>query len=146
MNDMTQIQTDIKVVMLPGRSPGKANLLRMADVEDDLRQRAAKTNDWVFQAYKAEAVTESDNFTANGQVALAACDPFGVAVIWVSVANVLSVSGRGCAEACIYGAGDLFDRRIRRKERINAAIDVIKAAHRRAFSPLEQLGAALDDE
>lgn len=147
MNDMSA-NKNTKIVRKPAadtfgaKNPIDAALL--GRLEHDVRRDAFMSGGWGYRVDRATAYSYESKYEASGQVALAVCNPNGLVVIWIGAANLEGVAGRGCAEACVPGSGDLFDRRVKNKDRKDAAMALLKETHGRQFTALEQLASAAE--
>lgn len=103
---------------------------------------AVSCKDWVAATTCYQLTHTAPDSIEIGECALAVSDPDGNVVVWISTANVANVSDAKIARSCIYGAADLFDRRIKNAQRIAAAWSILHKEFGKVISPLELLAAA----
>lgn len=94
------------------------------------KERALEKGDWVALVDHGGGVANSYNYPAETECVLALSDPLGNVVCWVGRAPANKVTDRGAAKACVRGAGDLFDDRIKNEERLGRAFEALKRRHR----------------
>lgn len=98
------------------------------------------------------SVCNSYGWRAATEAALAVRDPAGRVTVWMARLPANKVTLCGSAEACIMGAGALFDNRVTSAAKRKAAWTAIKAAWIRAtgtpehLDALARLGGDLEDE
>jgi len=104
--------------------------------------KAQKTNDWTVELDKNTDVPWGHGVTT--ECALALSDPHGLTVVWVGRCNATLDTSRGMAEACVEGSGAIWDRRIKKQTKIDAAWALLKERHEKSFTPIEKLAAAAE--
>lgn len=124
-------------------SLGKPRLRERRIDEQAFAGRVAKEaragNEWSISVINGGSVCNSYGYPASTECALAVSDPNGLAVCWLGRAPANKVTDRGAAEACLSGSGDIFDGRVTRQARIDAAYVFLKTEHARHYPPLTQL-------
>ena len=126
--------------------PFEGRRLRVRRVDENwlaerVAERATEIDDWVFEVEHGGAVANCYGFPAETECALAVSDPFGVVVLWTARAPANKVTERGAAEACVSGAGDLFDKRVG-SERKSLARDLLVQRHRFLVPAMEVIALA----
>jgi len=96
-----------------------------------VRGRALEEDRWIADVIHGGSVANAYGYSAETECVLAISDPNGIVVYWTGRASANKVTYRGAAEACVPGAGDLFDERIKSSERKELARKVLQDAHRR---------------
>lgn len=129
----------------PDFSRDPPNKLDIDYIINDSRSRAAKHGGWMYDVCVAEAKNYETAFFAEGEFALVITDPQGFTSVFLSSTNVHAPSPATLADLCVPGARDLWDRRIKKQERKDAATIALRDAHNNQFSALERLGAVADD-
>lgn len=114
-------------------------------VGEAARKRSLEKRVWCVELDHGGSVANKYGYPASTECALALSDPNGLTVVWLSRAPANKITMRGAAEACVIGAGPLWDLRVRSKEKIDTAWEVLKRCHSRHWSALEQLGAVAED-
>ncbi len=105
-------------------------------------RRALKQDDWVVDVTTGGGVCNSYGYPAETECVLAVGDPMGVVVYWTSRAPANKVTLRGAAEACLVGAGDLFDKRVKSASAKEITLDFLKRSHRQIIPAMVVIAAS----
>lgn len=93
-------------------------------------ERALAADDWVVDVDHGGGVANAYGYPAETECVLAVSDPFGIVVVWTNRVRANKVTYRGAAEACVSGAGDVFDLRVKSPERKQDALKTMIDRHR----------------
>ena len=110
----------------------------------ELAKKARASGGWHFHVEHGGAVANAYKYPATTSTLLAVASPEGMVVVWYgTLINANKASLCGAANACVAGAGDLFDGRTgkARKER---ARELLRTAHREVFTRDQILSIAHD--
>jgi len=121
------------LIVTPRPFTGRRLRVRRVDEEgfaEYVRERALKSGEWVVDVDHGGSVANSYGYPAQTECVLAVSDPLGITVFWCSRVPANKVTLRGAADACVTGAGDLFDERVTAKARKEQAMAWIKHLHR----------------
>ena len=102
--------------------------------------KARRDKKWIATWEHGGTVANAYNYPAATEVVIIVSDPNGLTVVWCGRASAKHISGcSACSDVGLFGAYDLFDKRVKRESRINAAWDFLKREHAQLWSPLEKL-------
>lgn len=99
-------------------------------------RKAAAQDDWYATVRHGGDVANAYKYPAETECVLAISDPFGNVALWTGRKRANGVTCRGAAEACLEGTGPLFDERIKNPSLREAAMQLLKDEHARAFPPM----------
>jgi len=131
---------------------GRRLRVRYCDAEwfaNYVSERAIKRGDWVIDVMDGGGVCNSYGWPAETECVLAISNPQGYTAYWTGRAPANKITSTGAAAACLphkfEAIADLFDGRVRRPERIEAARKLARELHLRSFGMLGSIAAALGD-
>lgn len=124
--------------------------LRARRVDEDYfarwtAERAEEVSDWVFDVNHGGDVCNSYGYRAETECVLAVSDPFGNVVFWVGRADANKITKRKAAEACLPGAGDLFDERVKSDDRKETARRLLIQEHETYFPAMMVIASAASE-
>lgn len=99
----------------------------------------------VIRVIHGGGVANRYGYPAETEAALVVAMPSGHAALWCARVPANKVTSRGAAEACLAGAGDIFDSRTG-AARTEAATDKVMIAAARAVGRFNDLSASLKRE
>jgi len=125
---------------------GSDRRLRVRRVNEESLARyvaaeARKDDTWVVDVRHGGTVANAYGYPAETECALAVASPAGLVIVWLARASANATTERGAAEACLLGAGDLWDGRVKREERKDAAWELIKATFAEEMPVVDQLAS-----
>ena len=132
-----------KLVDLTGGQPRLDKRVNEARLAFYVAVRSCADNDWTVDVRHGGggAYNPYSSSAVQTECALAVSNPSGLVVVWLARVDANGTTERGAAEACLLGAGDLWDGRVKRQARKDAAWELLKAAWNEHVSAIDQLGA-----
>lgn len=121
--------------------------LRARRVSEDsfarwVAERAKRADDWVYDVTHGGSVCNSYGYKADTECLLAVSDPFGNVLCFPGRARANKVSERGAANACLEGAGLLFDLRVKDDLTKESVRKMLQSLHEQHFPAMLVIATA----
>ncbi len=123
----------------------KARLVNVGEVSEEAKSSAETNDDWGYAVSHGGGVAVSYGWRAETECVLAVSNPAGLVVVWLTRDSANSITYRRAANACIQGAGDLWDSRITNEERLQLAKKIMQKAFEKEVTVLDQIAAVGHD-